>query len=97
VVFTLLSRLIRPGMITEIVRSAKRTALLSGSASFVAYTLVIWAFMHAPIALVTALRETSIVFALLIGVVVLRERLDLAKVASAMITLFGSALLRLAR
>jgi drug/metabolite transporter (DMT)-like permease len=84
-------------MITEIARSAKRTALLSGSASFVAYTLVIWAFMHAPIALVTALRETSIVFALLIGVVVLRERLDLAKVASAMITLFGSALLRLAR
>jgi drug/metabolite transporter (DMT)-like permease len=97
VVFTLISRMIRPGMITEIARTAKRTALLSGSASFVAYSLVIWAFMHAPIALVTALRETSIVFALLIGVVVLRERLDLAKVASAMITLFGSALLRLAR
>jgi drug/metabolite transporter (DMT)-like permease len=71
--------------------------LIGGGASFLAYGLVIWAFTQAPIALVTALRETSIVFALLIGVFFLGDRLDLAKVVSTMITLFGSLLLRIAR
>ena len=70
---------------------------IGGSASFAAYAIVTWAFTQAPIALVTALRETSIVFALLIGVVVLKERLDLMKVLSTMTVLIGAALLRLAR
>jgi drug/metabolite transporter (DMT)-like permease len=68
-----------------------------GGASFIAYAIVTWAFTQAPIALVTALRETSIVFALLIGVVILKERLDLAKVLSTMTVLIGAALLRLVR
>lgn len=70
---------------------------IGGGASFAAYGLVTWAFTQAPIALVTALRETSIVFALLIGVFFLKERLDLAKVFSTMTTLLGAALLRYSR
>jgi drug/metabolite transporter (DMT)-like permease len=57
--------------------------------------MVIWAFTMAPIALVTALRETSIIFAMLLGVFVLKERLDLMKVLSTALTLLGMALLRL--
>ncbi|MCL5775667.1 DMT family transporter [Limibaculum sp. FT325] len=76
---------------------ARRVFVLGGGASFTAYALVVWAFTQAPIALVTALRETSVVFALVIGVVVLRERLDLAKVASTMVTICGAALLRLGK
>jgi drug/metabolite transporter (DMT)-like permease len=71
--------------------------ILGGGASFVAYGLVIWAFTQAPIALVTALRETSTIFALLIGVFFLKEKLDLAKVVSTVITLSGAILLRFAR
>jgi drug/metabolite transporter (DMT)-like permease len=71
--------------------------LFGGGASFVAYAIVIWAFTQAPIALVTALRETSIIFALLIGVFFLKERLDLMKVLSTMTTLLGAILLRFAR
>ncbi len=56
-----------------------------------------WAFTVAPIPLVTALRETSIVFALLLGVVLLKERLDLAKVLATLCTLLGVGLLRLNR
>ena len=78
-------------------RSTVAIGLLSGSASFAAYAIVVWAFTQAPIALVTALRETSIVFSLAIGVFVLRERLDLAKLASTATTLAGVALLRFAR
>jgi len=58
---------------------------------------VIWSFTQAPIALVTALRETSIIFALLIGVFFLREKLSLGKVLATAITLFGVALLRLGK
>ena len=54
-----------------------------------------WAFTQAPIALVSALRETSIIFALLIGVVALKERLDLIKLGATATTLFGVFLLRL--
>lgn len=76
---------------------AWKVVFLGGGASFAAYALVVWAFMQAPIALVTALRETSIVFALLIGVVFLNERLDLGKLASTMATLTGAALMRLGK
>jgi drug/metabolite transporter (DMT)-like permease len=86
-----------PHQFRALVISGKRVFLIGGSASFVAYGIVIWAFTQAPIALVTALRETSIIFALLIGVFVLREKIDLAKLASTAITLIGVALLRLAK
>ena len=72
-----------------------KVAALGGGASFLAYALVIWAFTQAPIALVTALRETSIIFALLIGVFVFRERLSLSKLLAICVTLGGAALLRL--
>ncbi|MEO9902863.1 DMT family transporter [Nisaea sp.] len=75
----------------------KKLFFVGGGASFVAYATVTWAFTQAPIALVTALRETSIVFALLIGVFFLKERLDLMKVASTMTTLVGAILLRFAK
>ncbi len=71
--------------------------IFGGGASFAAYTMVVYAFLHAPIALVTALRETSIVFALLIGVAVLNERLDLGKLFSTMMAISGVVLMRLSK
>lgn len=70
---------------------------IGGGASFAAYALVIWSFTQAPIAAVTALRETSIVFALLIGVFVLGERFDLKKLLATFLTLSGAALLRMSK
>ncbi|PVA10657.1 hypothetical protein DC366_07155 [Pelagivirga sediminicola] len=86
-----------PATLVRIAQHGHVPFLVGGSASFVAYAVVTWAFTQAPIALVTALRETSIVFALLIGVVVLKERLDLAKVLSTAATLTGAVLLRYGR
>lgn len=96
VVFALFAHLIRPGLVGRAL-ALKKHLFLGGGASFAAYVLVVWAFTQAPIALVTALRETSIIFALIIGVTVLRERLDLSKVLATAITLAGALLLRLAR
>lgn len=73
------------------------SGLIGGTASYVAYGIVVWAFVQAPIALVTALRETSIIFALLIGVVFLREKIDLLKVAATMATIFGAVIIRISR
>lgn len=68
-----------------------------GSAPLTLALVIAWAFTQSPIALVAALRGTSITSTLLIGVVVLEERLDLAKVVSTMATVLGVALLRYAR
>lgn len=87
----------RPGVFVELAVRNKSLFFVGGGLSYAAYAIVIWAFTQAPIALVTALRETSIVFALFIGVFFLKEGLNLIKVVSTMITLGGVALLRLSR
>ena len=97
VVFAALMSIRRPDVLKRLASGGKRLFVVGGGASFAAYALVVWAFTQAPIALVTALRETSIVFALLIGVVFLKERLDLVKVLSTVLTLAGAVLLRSGR
>lgn len=95
-IFAALMQGFRPGTVSQALR-APTPLLLGGIASFVAYVLVVWAFTQAPIAMVTALRETSIIIALVIGVVLLGEKISLAKVASTLLTLGGAILLRVYR
>ncbi|HEV3007536.1 MAG TPA: DMT family transporter [Burkholderiales bacterium] len=47
--------------------------LVGGTLSAVAYAVVLWAMTRAPVAAVAALRETSVIFAALIGVWLLKE------------------------
>jgi drug/metabolite transporter (DMT)-like permease len=96
VIVTLATAVTNPGVFRRLPTEGARTFLIGGSASFIAFAIVIWAFTQAPIALVTALRETSIVFALLIGVFFLKESLNLVKVLSTFLTLAGAALLKVA-
>ena len=86
-----------PGTLTKIATKGRGLFFFGGGASFLAYAIVTWAFTQAPIALVTALRETSIIFALLFGVFFLKERLSLMKLLSTVATLCGAILLRYAR
>lgn len=95
--FAALMSIRRPAVLRGLASGGKRLFIVGGGASFAAYVIVVWAFTQAPIALVTALRETSIVFALLIGVVFLKERLDLVKVMSTLLTLVGAVMLRSGR
>jgi drug/metabolite transporter (DMT)-like permease len=69
---------------------------LSGAAlSTCAYGIAIWAMTVAPIALVAALRETSVLFAALLGMVLLREPVLPARIAATCLVLAGVVLLRL--
>lgn len=64
IVFAAFTAISRPGVLRSVATSGRPVFFIGGSASFLAYALVTWAFTQAPIALVTALRETSIIFAL---------------------------------
>ncbi len=66
-----------------------------GAASYAAYAIVVWAMTLAPIALVTALRETSILFAVLIGWLVMADRIDRGKAMAALLIVSGVVLTRL--
>ncbi|MDJ1016896.1 MAG: DMT family transporter [Paracoccaceae bacterium] len=86
-----------PETLRAVPKAGRGLFIVGGGASFIAFAIVTWGFTQAPIALVAALRETSIIFALLIGVVFLKEPLNLLKVASTMLTICGAVLLRAAR
>jgi drug/metabolite transporter (DMT)-like permease len=77
--------------------SANRAAgLMWGAVSLVTYSGELWAMTRAPVALVAALRESSILFAILIAVVWLKEPLRPSRVAGAGVVAFGLVLMRLA-
>lgn len=81
-----------------VVRAAPRVWLLGGVAallSYAAYAIAVWAMTEAPIALVAALRETSILFAVLIGWLAFGERMDRMKAVAAGLILLGVVLTRL--
>lgn len=82
----------------EVLRAGPRgygLGLLGGAASFAAYSIAVWAMTQAPIALVTALRETSILFAVLIGWLIFKERMSRRKALAAVLIVGGVALTRL--
>lgn len=97
VAFAVIVAVASPGVLQRTIRDHKKLMAIGGGASFAAYAMVVWAFTQAPIAVVTALRETSIVFALLIGVFFLKERLNLLKLVSAMLTMLGALMLRFSK
>jgi drug/metabolite transporter (DMT)-like permease len=74
-----------------------KTGALSAIVALFAYWIVLWASTQAPLALVAAVREVSIAFAVMIGVMFLNERLNLRKVLSIFVTLSGTVLLRVSR
>jgi drug/metabolite transporter (DMT)-like permease len=76
---------------------SRRAGIAAGILSYITSWMIIWALTVAPIALVSALRETGIVFAVIIGVVFLRERLSLLRLASIATTLIGTTVLKLSR
>ena len=94
---TLLALYLRWGRVFASVRQVWRVGVLGGVVSLLAYWIVIWAMTQAPLALVSAVRETSMVFAVLIGALFLKERINLARLASVAATLIGTAMLKLSR
>ncbi|MFE1599638.1 EamA family transporter [Methylobacterium sp. ID0610] len=76
-------------------RAAAGPGLLGGLFSLGSYWIAIWAMTVAPIPLVAATRESSVLFATLIAVTVLKEPLLPARAAAALVIIAGIAAMRL--
>jgi drug/metabolite transporter (DMT)-like permease len=76
-------------------RTSWPQGLLGGAMANLSYGTALWAMTMAPIGLVGAVRETSVLFATLIASVVLKERFGPARWASAATIVAGLMLIRL--
>jgi drug/metabolite transporter (DMT)-like permease len=74
---------------------AWRGGLAAGSMSLGSYWIAIWAFTKAPLALVAALRETSVLFAMIIAVLLLEERVGPWRWAAAALITSGVVAMRI--
>ncbi len=71
-------------------------ALIGGGLSAGAYAISVWAMTKAPVALVASLRETSVLFATLIGARLLKEHLTLRRWAGVGAVVLGVVALKAA-
>lgn len=72
-----------------------RRGIAGGAASLAAYGIALWAMTRAPVAVVAALREVSVLFAAAIGAIVLKEGFGWKRMAGAAAVVAGVAALRL--
>jgi drug/metabolite transporter (DMT)-like permease len=72
-----------------------KTGLTGGTLQLGSYGIAIWAMTLAPIAIVAALRETSVLFGALIAVLFLKEPLRLSRIVAALMIVAGLVAIRL--
>ena len=78
----------------RVMKEAKLIFWVGGTMSYIVYGIVVWCFTKAPIPIVGALRETSILFSILIGFFFLREGITFVKVVSILIIFSGILFLK---
>jgi drug/metabolite transporter (DMT)-like permease len=76
-------------------RDSAARGLIGGACSLAAYGIVLWAMTRAPVAAIAALRETSVLFAALMGSLWLKESFSLPRLAGAASVVAGIAALKL--
>jgi drug/metabolite transporter (DMT)-like permease len=79
----------------DYVRVRWRRGIAGGAASLAAYGIALWAMTRAPVAVVAALREVSVLFAAAIGAYVLKEGFGWKRMAGAVTVVAGVAALKL--
>jgi len=72
-----------------------KTGVIGGGMCAIAYALVVWALMHAPMAHVSAIRETSVIFAAIIGVLVLGESFGARRIIASLLVTSGLIIMQL--
>ena len=91
-VFPVVAAFRRPGW-SWLAGPTAAKGLLAGALSLVAYGIVLWAQTQAPLAEVAAIRETSVVFAALIGMKLFAERFGTRRLAAAVLVAAGIVLI----
>lgn len=92
-VFFLVALARRRGQLWGQMQPMWRIGLLGGVISAAAYGLVLWAQLSGAVAGIAALRETSIIFAAILGALLFKERFGAVRVAASAIVVAGVLLL----
>lgn len=87
----LIALALRKGDYFRYVKKRWKYGLFGGTCSFIAYGLSLWGMTRAPISMVAALRETSVIFGMLLGVVFLKETVTAPRIAAVILVLAGAA------
>ena len=87
--FSLYMLATRRGAFIVALAERRRSGLIGGGLSAAAYAISVWAMTKAPVALVASLRETSVLFATLIGARMLKEHLSPRRWAGVAAVVFG--------
>ena len=74
---------------------SSRFLVIGGAGSIASYGLALWAMTKAPIAMVAALRETSVIFGMLLAVVLLHEKFTFWRGIAVVLVAFGAMILKL--
>ena len=90
----LLTIMKKPRVVKKVFSEGKKIFFIGGTLSYTAYGTIVWAFTQASVPLVATLRETSIIFALLIGTFFLKEKFTFLKTAAVLTIFFGIILLK---
>ena len=93
--FLLPSLALRRRHVGELLRRRWYVGLMGATFSTSTYWIVVWAMTAAPIGMVSALRETSVIFAVLIGMLFLGERPGLTRLATIALAAAGIVMLKL--
>jgi drug/metabolite transporter (DMT)-like permease len=81
--------------VTGLLKGNVLFGLLAGALSTGSYLLVLYGFAHGPTGAVSALRETSVFFGLLLAAFMLRERVGPLRWVAAALAMLGAAAIRL--
>ncbi len=74
---------------SRVIKEAKVVFWVGGTLSYIVYAIVVWAFTKAPIPLVAALRESGIIFSIIIGIFFLNEKISIYKIISIILIFLG--------
>lgn len=88
--------LLRRGQILPYMRAHALQGIGGGAIAVASYALVLFAFANASVGSVAALRETGVVFAALIGTLVLGERFGKRRIPAALLVALGAGALKFA-
>lgn len=80
--------------VTQHMRQSWRKATLGAAMSMTSYGIVLWAMTQTSIPVVAALRETSVIFAALLGTWLLKEQMGIWRILGAAFVGLGAAVIR---
>lgn len=86
----------RAGALRDYARRNWGYGIVGGFGTLISYGLALWAMTVAPVAMISALRETSILFGILISAWILHERVTRQRWIAAGLIVLGAVVLRIA-